>query len=104
MEQFFIAPTAGSGSLESPGSTTGGGAGHDKQVRVAAARGREEELKGNYRKRQRADIHRVSRGQAPKGPLPPEEWDVPTPSLTPGQAAAGGVEVAVGGVETAAGG
>ena len=65
-----------------------GGAGHDKQVRVAAARGREEELKGNYRKRQRADIHRVSRGQAPKGPLPPEEWDVLTPSLTPGQAAA----------------
>ena len=31
--------------------------------------------------------------------LPPEEWGVPTPSLTPGQGAV--VEVAAGGVETA---
>ena len=85
-----------------------GGAGHDKQVRVAAARGREEELKGNYRKRQRADMHRVGCGQAPKGPLPPEEWDHLTPAVTPGQAAvmaaAGGVETTAGGVGTAAGG
>ena len=79
-----------------------GGAGHDKQVRAAGARGREEELKTNYCKRQRADDYRASRGQATKGPLQPDEWDHLTPALTPGQAAAGGVEVAVGGVETAA--
>ena len=44
-----------------------------------------EELKRNYCKRQRADDYRVSRGQAMKGPLQPDEWDHLTPALTPGQ-------------------
>jgi len=72
---------------------------HESAVRAEGKRAREEELKTNYCKRQRADDYRASRGQATKGPLQPDEWDHLTPALTPGQGAV--VEVAAGGVETA---